>query len=67
MNMPNRLKVKDGALVMIDGTDVTAYLKSKTRLEGQPVVVILKDDAEALLRDALRWRAHMDEQFSLCA
>lgn len=64
--MPNQLQVKDGELSMIDGTDVSSYIKSKRLLEGD-VVILRRDDAMRLMQDAERWRAHLDAKFALAS
>lgn len=69
--MPNRLRIKGGALHMIDGSDVVEYLRTALATpDGSDVVVMRRDKAEQLLHDAQQWWLHTtihDERFALCA
>lgn len=46
---PNRLRIEDGELKMIDGSDVKEYLKGVEHLNGKDVVILSKEDADRLV------------------
>jgi len=66
---PNRLHVHDGELVMIDGSDVVEYLRSKLHVNNHDVVILPRDTAEKMARDAALWREYQlttDTRYALC-
>lgn len=65
--LPNRLKVRNGELEMLDGTDVKTYLKANAYLEDKEVVVVTREAALQLLNDARAYRELMDHRFALAA
>lgn len=69
--MPNRLRLDGGRLEMIDGSDPSAYLQSRAALpDGTHVVVMNRNYAEALLRDAEAYRLMQmtaDQKFAIAA
>lgn len=66
--MPNKLRVREGALEMIDGSDPAAYIRSREGIpDGSEVVLIRYDKAAELLRDAQAYRMLLDNPFSLAA
>ena len=69
--MPNRLRIHDGQIEMIDGSDPSEYLRSHKSLADDTHIVILpRDVAMSLQRDAEAFRLMnllADERFSLCA
>ncbi len=67
MSMPNKLKVSGGRLEMIDGSDPTDYLLASRIPDGSDVVVMKRDDAERMARDAHSYRMLMDARFALAA
>ena len=66
--MPNKLRLCNGQLEMIDGSDLVEYLRSRDGIpDGSDVVVLRRDKAEQLLRAAEAYRATFDERFALAA
>lgn len=65
--MPNKLRLRDGRLEMIDGSDPAEYLLASRIPEGSDVVVMKRDDADQMARDAHSYRALMDARFALAA
>ena len=65
--MPNKLRLRNGHLEMIDGTDPVEYLKSSPIADGSDVVVLRRDRAEQMARDAHAYRALMDGRYALAA
>ena len=69
--MPNRLRIRDGQLEMIDGSDPAEYLRSRNNLADDTHIVILpRDVALSLQRDAEAFKLMnllADERFALCA
>jgi len=66
-NLPNKLRLKNGALEMIDGSDVAEYLKNTRIPDGADVVVLTRESAERLVSDAQAYRMLMDVRFALAA
>lgn len=69
--MPNRLRIRDGQIEMIDGSDPSEYLRSRKSLDDDTHIVILpRDVALSLQKDAEAFRLMTilsDDRFSLCA
>lgn len=70
-SMPNKLKIRNGQLEMIDGSDPSGYLASRKALADDTHIVILpRDIALSMQRDAEAFRLMKmlsDDRFSLCA
>lgn len=69
--MPNRLRLVDGEVQMIDGSDLKEYLLSREGIQnGSDVVLLRRDKAEELLKDAEQWRLYqmiLDDRFNLAS
>lgn len=66
--MPNKLRLRNGRLEMIDGSDPSAYLQDYPGLpDGSDVVLMRRDKAVQLLKDATAYRMSLDSRFALCA
>lgn len=65
--MPNKLRLNDGHIEMIDGSDVVEYLRSSPIPNGVDVVVLRRDRAEQMAIDAHAYRTLMDGRFALAA
>lgn len=65
--MPNKLRLREGQLEMIDGSDPAEYLRASRIPEGSDVVVMKRDDADQMERAARSYRALMDARFALAA
>ena len=65
--MPNKLRLKDGHLEMIDGSDVDDYLRFCSIPDGSDVILMKREHADQMARDAHAYRALMDARFALAA
>jgi hypothetical protein len=65
--MPNKLRLKDGHLEMVDGSDPADYLRSSPIPDGSDVVVMKREHADQMARNAHAYRALMDARFALAA
>lgn len=66
--MPNKLRLRNGCLEMIDGSDPVCYLQAHLSIpDGSDVVLMRRDKAEQLLKDATAYRVSLDSRFALCA
>lgn len=69
-NLANKLCIKDGVLLMQDGSDVQAYLRSHKLANSDAVNIFPREVAQRLLRDAELYRLSLlnsDERFCLAA
>lgn len=65
--LPNRLKITEGHLEMIDGSDVVEYLRQSPITDGVDVVVMNREHAERMRQDADAYRMIMNGCFTLAA
>lgn len=65
--MPNKLRLREGHLEMIDGSDPAEYLRASPIPDGADVVVMKRDEADRMARDAHSYRMLMDARFALAA
>lgn len=70
MSLPNRLRVRNGHVVMDDGSSIQAYLKPWVAKHGltddTPVVLVDREELEKLRKAAMpKLRAIYDERFAL--
>ena len=65
--MPNKLRLREGHLEMIDGSDPADYLKASRIPDGSDVVVMKRDEADRMAREAHSYRMLMDVRFALAA
>jgi hypothetical protein len=69
MLLPNKLCIKNGVLLMKDGSKVQDYLRLSTT-DNSDVVIFTREKAEKLLMDATAYRLSKitdDERFCLAA
>lgn len=65
--VPNRLRLCNGRLEMIDGSDLTDYLKASPIADGSDVIVLRRDRAEQLYQYANAYLALMDGRYPLAS
>ena len=67
-SLPNRLRLSNGHLEMIDGSDPAEYLRSRKGIpDGTDVVVMRREEAEQMLREAKAYRDFFNSKFALAA
>ncbi len=71
MELPNRLRLRDGELVLDDGGDVREYLRAfATRgkvTPDTPLTIRVRSQDQADVNDAERWRYWGADRYALAA
>lgn len=71
MELPNKLRLHDGELVLDDGSDVREYLRAFAAryavTPDTPLTLCDREQAQANAHDAGRWRYQQNTMYSLAA
>ena len=69
--LPDRLRIRDGVIVMIDGSDATEYLRAWAKRHhigpDDPMTLMRRKTAQVLVDKAESYDRALDCQFALCA